>query len=619
MPPRIDANQDYTRIRADVLDNASAANRGKGLRFEGGKGLYFRKSGNLLSNLIDRFTRKEKFQDAADKVKTSLNRQFGSVTLHENTDRQITINVGDFVFENLSNPNKLTAHDFTLIDSFVADLMTTMADERGDPSGKDALKHAASIFRGASQGRVASHHVNNWVKYVFGADRLRSALAADVQEAMQARGAGDRSKAAVDQIIKYMGQSLDSGLDLENINRLKAIMGLNGIATKNIDALVPTARIEMRYQAIAKDTEALHDSILATAASMGGANGIDPDVQNQLDTITHDFERGMNMLSQYLKCAGVDGREYLGAIESDLAKCYVSAKTLATHLERGSTQDRALAQKIREFTNQIYDLATSLNWQPGAALADQPSFHSFDQLNQQSPIYQHRLGAGLNTEQAAVSLPKTLYKNDAQSKDTLESRFGLDSATADYNEAVQFAREALVAFQNDPSDGNLKTLLAAVDGANMRSDDLMLALNRASSRRAGAKALTGDKDGGDSNARHLIGDFKHRLKTQRKELQHLKNLIGHVNHQRNSPVDLPKSGTVNNKWRAIRLEQAKMRQTYANAWMSPALGAGKNVASKQPDPIDENKVAADLPDEDDDDDIYGPGDESDAQITDEQI
>ena len=174
MPSGIDPTQRYTGIRGEVLKNLKSGDSQKGLRFAEGKGLYIHASGNdgnKLWRFWNRNIRQTKFDDASQKIKESLNKEFGSVKIN---DREVK--VGDYCFTHLDDvehvrggsKNKLTTADFARIDSLVSNLMSIAAEQATDCVTKEEFRHTSWIFGVASRGYLTPDYVNNWSKYVNG-------------------------------------------------------------------------------------------------------------------------------------------------------------------------------------------------------------------------------------------------------------------------------------------------------------------------------------------------------------------------------------------------------------------------------------------------------------------
>lgn len=550
MPNGIDANRSYTQIRNDVREEFEMARPGtdNALRFQGGKGLYLHRGeqdGGL--RFWNYQARQEKFRQAAEAVKQSLNREFGTFKI---ADR--TVNVGDFIFRRISRPRELHAQQFDEIDKLLTYVMDKNAENADNPVLAQMSGHAAQIFRDAATDDPHSHQtMTNWAKVVTGAQVMRNAVLGDVYAGLARRLGGQELQSAAEkltgEIVAELGGAIDNGLTIENIIKLTSILGRHGLSNANLQPLISTARLDVKAKAVGADLDALQRSILNA--------DMKPDTAREIMRLASECSVAFQSLEQHLRGAGLGGQQELDEIRQRFGRSYAKAMELAGRLDSGSVGDRDLAEGLREHAALTYDLALSLNWKPGVPLAARPSLNPPSLLNRVSALHSFELGNPFSTNRFPLPAPSLIFRDDISGAPSL-----LNQATGLYNQCVQDMRNALASFQDEQTDDNLSKLYTAVENANMGSDDLMLVLDRISSRHhGGMPGMRGDyiKKADRRNA----GRLKRLVKAQRKELQELRHLAGHLNDQRNCPAKLTDIHPVDSHWRAVRADKAMSRQS----------------------------------------------------------
>ena len=349
----------------------------------------------------------------------------------------------------------------------------------------------------------------------------------------------DRSQAEAltRSILKNLRSPIDDGLTVENLKFARKIMKVYGVPARKLYSLVATARLDNKFQANRKDLLALHDVIAGadtdwdSAALMESQPDIMGDVTDDLDKLIYHCEKGLDTLSRHLGTAGAssEAQHEIEKVRDHLEKSYTLASSRADKLLEGSVPERNLGMKLHEHANKTYDLLTALSRDPRANLAERPPLHAKSDKNHLATLSQFTFSRAFDKDQILVPLPKTLYKIVDGSGGGLSE---VHAATLDYNGQVNHLLAALAAFQSWPTrPGTLKGLHQAVENANGRSDDLMRQLDWASSRQSALQPKSGDADDVDVDP---LGKQKQQVKTQRKELQYLKRLVGQWIDQRNA-------------------------------------------------------------------------------------
>ena len=551
MPDGIDADRSYTQIRDDVHREFQLVRPGtdNALRFQDGKGLYLHREGQDggLIRFWNYAARQEKFEQASEAVKESLTRQFGTVEFAGQT-----VNVGDFIFNRISNPRELHAKQFKEIDGLLADVMEMNAEKADHPVVAQMSGHAAQIFRqAATDYPLGRQMMTNWAKVVTGAQVMRNAVLGEVYAGLARRLGGQELQPAAEkltgEIVDELGGAIDKGLTIENIIELTSILGRRGLGNANLRPLISTARLDVKAKAVGADLDALQRTILNA--------DMKPDTAREIMRLASECSVAFQSLEQHLRGAGLGGQQELDEIRQRFGRSYAKAMELAGRLERGSVGDRYLAEGLREHAALTYDLALSLNWEPGVPLAARPSMNPPSLLNRVSALHSFELGNPFSTNRFPLPAPSPLFRDDGSGALSL-----LNQATRLYEQSVRDMRNALASFQDEPADDNLSKLYTAVENANMGSDGLMLALNRISSRHhGGMPGMRGDsvKQADREDARRL----KRLVKAQRKKLRELRRLAGHLNDQRNCPAKLTDIHPVDSHWRAVRADKAMSRQS----------------------------------------------------------
>ena len=573
----IDASQSYTQIRAQARQEFKRLGGNKTLRFTKGKGLYLKDGSLLKGTKSNRFAwsrHDKKHNDAAEKVRKALNREFDHMKYNGKT-----LLVGDTIFKAMGNPSELKAEHFELIDLHLEWVMKNMAKAPDANSNQDMRLQAARIFGQANQDPLQNEHMANWEKVVTGTQMLRDAVAADIK----ARDALDDAGMAK-MVMEKLGKAIDQGLNFHTLQVIRDEMNEWGYATDNLDKLEHILRLDQKFQISSPQIQSLNRE-LANAENISQAN------KAQVDELTGHSNALLKELDLHFQHSGNAGQKARNKLFYGLRQYFQSAMALADQLENSPfVDDRQLAPKVREQANATYELAMSL---PPAVnrqqLENRPQMHVGDALNQPSQL--HTIDPP--SLKLATSRPTGIYTKDTQSNKKRYQKF--EQVRAQYHNALNDLDVALKRFQTTGSGQDLAKLTSALQVANEANDRFMAKINQVLTRHkvkdTGFKLFTPNSvlrlNQDRQYARTQTADLKNTVLEQRKTLQQLTQMAGQVNDQRYALDETldnihPKDQEVRRQLLTLKVAQ-QMKQA-GNAGQNPPIIVDRSPPNKNAGP-----------------------------------